>query len=171
MLITDGDILSEFEKRAIEILKAEEKTFQSFKKERETIQSLMKSEDFLADLETVQSIINRYITEKKINPLYLLGYSKFDPIIGDIKIDGIEYPVGAELFRSCEGMNVVKKILDIIGIEYECKYCLRRPCCDVSEKIDECEGAKELFDNQFNYEIIQDILTLMVDPWRSYSWS
>ena len=73
----------------------------------------------------------------------------------------IPYGVEEEYSDSAEGINVIKGILNLLGIEYDCKECITQSICTVIDHIEECDGAGEVFDNWFNFHIIKDILDFM----------
>ena len=151
--LTEGDILREFEKRAIQIVKDNLEHFLQYK-------SLEEDEEFLSDRETVISIANKYV-EKNLDFPRLIGLEDVGEFFGIIKIEGTEYEVWEDLFDTDDGINVIKTILDLIKIEYECKICLKRPICIVTEHIEKCEGADELWSNYHIYGMLKNILDCM----------
>jgi len=153
-VLNDRDILSEFEKRAIKILKENKDHFLQYN-------ALLGNAEFEADQDTVQSILDKYEREKNINFAHLLGYEEFYEFLGHIEIEGTEYEVYEDLFDTEEGTNVIKKIFDLIDIEYDCTGCLVKAACKVTEHRADCEGADELFNNQFIYSIMKNFLDFM----------
>ncbi len=153
-ILDDRDILSEFETRAIQIIKDNKKHFLQYN-------ALLENAEFEADLDTMQSILDKYEWEKDINIAHLLGYEEFYELLGNINIEGIEYTVYEDMFDTEEGTNVIKRIFDLIEIEYDCSDCLVKATCNVTEHRGDCEGADELFNNQFIYSIMKNIIDFM----------
>jgi hypothetical protein len=153
-VLDDRDILSEFEKRAIKIIEDNKKHFLQYN-------DLLGNAEFEADQDTMISILDKYEREKNINFAHLVGYEEFYEFLGNINIEGIEYQVYEDLFDTEEGTNVIKKILDLIDIEYGCSNCLVKDACKVTEHRGDCEGADELFNNQFIYSIMKSLLDFM----------
>ena len=160
-VLTDEDILREFEKRAFQIIKDNWDHFRWYKKEMN--QSLIESEEFQADPETVASIYNKYVIKKNIDPELLPEVTciSSEVLIGIIEIEGYPYLFWDDVLWSDEGINVIKKILNLLDIKYQCRCCATRPCCGILEWIDECEGADEVYHIWFNFKIIRDILNFM----------
>ena len=153
-VLDDRDILSEFEKRAIQIIKNNKKHFLQYG-------ALLENEEFWADQDTVQSIFIKYENKKNINFGILLGYAGGGELLGQIKIEGTDYEIYEDLFDTEDGTNVIKKIFDLIDIEYDCKDCLVRAACKVTEHREDCEQAAGLFNNEFIYGIMSILLDFM----------
>jgi hypothetical protein len=153
MSLTDKNILSEFDRRAIQILEENKDHFLQY-------DALLGNEEFEADQDTVLSILNKY-RRKDIDFAHLLGYAETGEYIGHIDIEGTEYEIYEDLFETDEGTNVIKKIFNLIDIEYKCKECLAQRDCGITEHRGECEGADELWNNQFINSIIKNILDFM----------
>ena len=153
-VLNDREILSEFEKRAIQIIKDSKDHFLQFN-------ALLENEEFEADQDIVLSILRKYDMEKGIDFAHFLGYEEVNEYIGHIEIDGTEYEVYEDLFDTEEGTNVIKKILDLIDIENDCMGCLVKAACKVTEHRGDCEAADALFNNQFIYSIMKNILDFM----------
>ena len=62
------------------------------------------------------------------------------------------------MFASDDGINVIRKILDLIEIEYDCNDCVAKPICKVTKHIEDCDCAMDLFCNHFFNCIIKDII-------------
>ena len=151
--LSEKDILKGFEKIAIQVVKDNKEHFLQYN-------SLEEDEQYQSDRETVGSILSKY-RDKKIDFQRLIGFQEIDKslgYLGYIQIKGADYDLDEDMFASDDGINVIKTILDLIKIEYDCKYCLKRPACKVTEHLEECDGALELCDNNFFYCIIKDII-------------
>jgi hypothetical protein len=152
--LSEKDILKGFEKIAIQVVKDNKEHFLQYN-------SILVNGEYESDRETVRSVFKKYFNGKNIDFVGLLGLRYLEDsedFLGPIKIKGAHYDLDEGMFFSDDGINVIKTILDLIKIEYECKYCLKRPACKVTEKYDECDGAKELLYNNYYYCIIKDII-------------
>jgi len=148
--IADQDILREFEKRAIQVIEDNKKHFLQY-------EELWNDEQFTSDNNTVVSIIKKY-RERDIDFPRLIGLQEGNEFIGYFQIEGTNYQVSEDFFDTEEGINVIKRILDLLDIEYNCKNCLVTPMCKVIEHAEVCEGADELYNNPFVYGMLKDIL-------------
>jgi len=155
--IADQDILREFEKRAIQVVKDNKEHFLQYKE-------LWTDEQFTSDNNTVISIIKKY-EKRGIDFPRLIGLQEGSEFIGYFQIEGTNYEVLEDLFDTDkEGIDVIRRILDLLGIEYTCKNCLTRPMCKVIEHAEVCEGADELYNNPFVYGMLKNILDHILPP-------
>jgi len=145
------DILREFEKIAIQVVKDNKKHFLQYNE-------MLRDGQFQSDRKTVISIQAKYYEEKNIDFARLIGLQENDMYLGYIELGGSKHSIDEDLFDTDDGINVIRKILDLLDIEYDCKYCLVQPACKVTDHIGECEGAYEMFNNPFFNGIIKDII-------------
>jgi hypothetical protein len=154
--MTEQDILREFEKRAIQVIEDNKKHFLQYKE-------LWNDEQFLSDNNTVVSIIKKY-EKRNIDFPLLIGLQEGSEFIGYFQIEGTNYEVSENLFDTKEGIDVIRRMLDLLGIEYTCKNCLVKSMCKVNTEVEECEGADELFNDSFVYGMLKDILDHILPP-------
>ena len=165
--LSDNQILEVFKKKAIKLISERmDIQFKFYKDERKKISDLIKGKEFQDDIRTFNAILDKYRMRYDFDFGYFLLYIEDnDGYLGEMEIDGVFYPIHDVLFDTPSGINVLRKILDLLDIEYDCRYCLKRPTCDVFEKLntEKCEYAVEMGSSYLNNKLIMDILHKLIE--------
>jgi hypothetical protein len=149
---TEEDTLRALFKGASQVIKDNKEHFVQYK-------ALLGDKQFLSDRETVKSILDKY-WKKNIHFQRLLGYEMIGEHwrLGGFIFEGTNYYLDEDMLASDDGINVIRKILDLIEIEYKCNSCVAKCVCKVTEHLEECDCALDLYHNHFYNCIIKDII-------------
>ena len=157
-----------FEIKAIEAIKDNiyiKNWAKAFQKNYLKIRPILQGEEFRSDLNTIFSIMKKYRTKGIEVPL-LIGCYNMGDRIGKIIINNKIVPIDERDFGSEEGVTIIMRIYDLLGLDFGCKECLvRAPCQKLNPDID-CDKILEItdgFDLSYVARTILSCVCVLID--------
>jgi hypothetical protein len=166
--------LEKFEEAALKVIKengTDIKDYVRTLQERYAIiQPILDSEEFNRDLDTYVSIQKKY-EEEGIDIPELLGYFSTRGIIGAIVLNGKYIDIDEEIFPCEEGITLIMKILDLLDVDFNCKYCAVRPMCRKLNPDMDCKKVQDIMEGDFLMPFVHDIISKICEFSQEFSQS
>ena len=164
----DMDLIKVFEIKAIEAINGNDYIkywAQEFQKHHSKIKPILRSEEFQSDLSIIFSIIEKYRIKGIELPL-LIGCYNMGDRVGKIIINNRVVPIDEQSFGSEEGVEIILRIYDLLGLENGCKECFVRACCQKLNPDIKCEKILEItdgFDLSYSTKTILSAVCILID--------